>query len=131
VLFNPIQSLELKGDMLWDHQRDRVTKSAISASVPFKAFGQRQDSVQLSYQSEREIIRTISLNLYLSLPYGFQTGTSWSRDLKANENVNASYWLGYKHQCYGIKLVVDTAQKTTQWGIFIELLGIGELGGKL
>jgi len=130
LVFEPVRPLEVKGDLRWDHQASEIESSSLSANIPFKVFGTKENVVSLTYVSELEKVKTISFDLSMNLPYGIIFGSSLNRDMRANEAVNSSYYLGYKHQCYGLKFVLDTSRGSTQWGLFVELLGIGQFGGK-
>jgi len=130
LVFEPMKSWEFKGDISWDHRAGKIESSSLSTSVAFKIFGTKENLLSLTYVSELEQIKTLSFDISMNLPYGIILGSSLNRDMKGNEAVNSSHYMGYRHQCYGVKLVVDTSQKSTQWGIFLELLGIGQFGGK-
>ncbi len=131
LILTPVKTIDLRGDLAWDHSQGKVTKGAISMEATFDRAHGRQDSVMVSYQMEHASTKTINLQLNLSLPHNFILGTDLSRDLKQNENVAATYYVGYRHQCYSIRFSVDTSQRDTQWGLFVELLGLAEFGGRL
>lgn len=129
-ILEPKGGVEFRGDLKWNHKDSQMEAAHFKAAFPFKGFGGKEDSFSMGFESQTGSLRTLNLDLSLNIPYGMSVTTHLSRDLKGNENVNSSYTFAYKHQCYGIKLVLDTSQRSTQVGVFVELLGLGELGGK-
>ncbi len=126
----PKERLEFRGDFQWDHKDRRVERVSMLAGLPFKLFSSKENSAKLGYQYEAEGVKTLNLDLSLNIHHGILLGSSLSRDLRGNQNVDSSFWLGYRHQCYGVKFVLDRSQNASQIGLFVELLGLGEIGGK-
>ena len=88
--------------------------------------GGREDIYEVDYVNYKYGQRSINFWVDLNLAYGFSVGSSLERDLDLSENISNSYWLNYKSQCWGVKLIGEIEDDETSIMLEFNLLGLGD-----
>ncbi|HOP46939.1 MAG TPA: LPS assembly protein LptD [Desulfobacteraceae bacterium] len=125
---NPFANLDFSGSVWWDHYENRVSTTNLSLDLIVNRSGGRHDTyiVDYIYRTERE--KTLDLFADINLAYGLSIGTSIQRDMELGRSISNSYWIGYKSQCWGIKLGMTKEYDDTSILVVVNLLGLGQFG---
>ncbi|MBN1277017.1 MAG: LPS-assembly protein LptD [Deltaproteobacteria bacterium] len=128
LTLTPFANLDLRGSSSWDHYESRISTTNVSLDLMVNRSGGRQDSyiVDYIYRTGRE--QNLNLLADINLAYGFSVGTSIERDMELGRSISSSYWVGYKSQCWSIKLGMKKEYNDTSVLIVINLLGLSQFG---
>jgi len=127
VLLRPLPSLDLRGDILWDHYDSCISRARMSLDLSVDRAGGRTDFYELDYSYVRGGGRSLKLQLDVGVWGGVSLGGSLERDLEIDRDVSRRYWVKYSRQCWGVKLGAEEDDEETTLMVIFELKGLGEI----
>ncbi len=124
----PFPSLDLDGEMHWDHYENDVTFGDMSLELSLDRAGGRKDRFALEYIYEEDRFDTIGYRINVNLGGGFAVGTALRKDLEFDHTMESSYWLDYRAQCWGLRLSAGSLDGIDSVMLQFQLLGLGDTG---
>jgi len=122
----PFPALDFSGSARWDHYDHTMASGDLSLDLSVERSGDRTDTYSVDYQYQEYDQESLNFWVEVNLAYGFSVGSSLQRDLDLSENISNSYWLQYKSQCWGVKLVGEMEDNHTSIMLQFHLLGLGD-----
>jgi LPS-assembly protein len=123
-------NVDFLGVTRWDHYDREITYADVSMDLSVDRYGGRKDTYALNYQLEKGISEAINFWVNINLAYGFEAGSSLSKDLRADQSISNNYWLGYHSQCWGVRFILQREENQSSFSVSFNLLGLGNVGGK-
>ena len=123
----PCPYLDLDAEARWDHYDDDISFADLSLELSVDRSDGRKDSYEIDYEYTKEGNENINYRLNINLSYGFSAGTSLKRDLQLSHNIESSYWLDYRSQCWGVRLITEKLDGMDSIMVTFRLLGLGEI----
>jgi hypothetical protein len=127
MTLRPIPDLDFFGIAEWDHYDQALTFVDLSLELTVDRAENRKDTFNIDYLYEKDDQESIGFWLNVNLAYGLSVGGSLERDLDFSQNVSTAYWLDYRRQCWGIKLVAEREDEETSVMVVFQLLGLGDI----
>ena len=125
---SPAYPLTFQAEAEWDYHEEAVSYADVSLELAIKRSGGKYDTYGLDYQYLKNGNKGLNLSFHINLVHGFSVGASQSRDLVENEGVQASYYLDYQAQCWGIRIVSESVTGLDSFMVLFRLAGLGSLG---
>jgi LPS-assembly protein len=132
MTLKPFSNLYFLGAAAWDWYENDLTDLNLTLDLSVPRSGNRKDTYRIDYVDREGSNDSLNFLIDVNLVYGFSAGVLLNRDLVAKQNVYSSYWLGYKSQCWGVKLSVDRQPGVTRFIVSFDLMGlIEDVGGRI
>jgi LPS-assembly protein len=132
MTLKPFPNLYFLGSTAWDWDQDKLTDLNLTLDLSVPRSGNRRDLYRIDYIDQEGSNESLNFSIDVNLAYGFSAGVLLNRDLVTKQNVYSSYWLGYRSQCWGVKLSVDRQPGVTRFLLSVDLLGlIEDIGGRI
>jgi LPS-assembly protein len=131
LVVTPFSSLDLRGDIAYDHYDQEVTSTTLSMDLLVDRAGGRTDEYRADYRYRANGTETLSLLDDVYLTHGFSAGAAVQSDLGIQEDIQTRFWVGYESQCWGVRATVQDEEEATTFWVEFELRGLGEFGGKI
>ena len=105
----------------------------MAAAVFIDRSGHRFDRYQVAYLYGKETEDDKKHDILVcwcdvNIAYGLSAGGALTRVFNYGENIFTRFWLEYKAQCWGIKVLVEEEAASTNVVFQVELLGLGQVG---
>ncbi|MBW2116416.1 MAG: LPS assembly protein LptD [Deltaproteobacteria bacterium] len=122
----PTSDLDLRWSTAWDHYEKEISYTVLSLDLTVDRSGGREDTYEVDYVNYKYGQESLNFWIDVNLAYGFSVGSSLERDLDLSENISNRYWLQYKSQCWGVKLIGEREDEETSIMLQFHLLGLGD-----
>jgi LPS-assembly protein len=126
LTFMPSPNLDLDAEARWDHYKNDISFADLSLEFNFERSSGKKDIYEIDYVYLDEGNKGLSYYLDVNLVHGFSAGSSLQRDLDRHHDIEKSYWLGYRSQCWGVRLIVEKFDEDSRVMLTFNLLGLGE-----
>ena len=126
LTFMPSPNLDLDAELQWDHYKNDISFADLSLELNVDRLGGKRDIYEVDYVYLDEGNKGLSYYLDVNLISGFSAGSSLHRDLDRGHNIEKSYWIGYRSQCWGVRLVMEKFDEESRAMLTFNLLGLGE-----
>lgn len=132
--WTPNDQASFTGDLLWSHKKQEwIAKNLASAFSTRRGdfvaveYRQRENDVTPLYSFETV---AFSLNLVL-ISEKLSLHTSYERAIDQGEDYKKKFGFLYQRQCWEIDLGYVDEEEDRQWGVMVNLKGLGELDTRL
>ena len=125
MILRPTPSLYFRGEMQWDHYDQDIASADISLDLTVDRAGGLTDTYYVDYQYGGPEQESVNLWIDVNLVYGFSAGTSLERNLAAGQNISSRYWIGYRSQCWTVKVSGKRENRQTSVMVIFSLTGLG------
>jgi LPS-assembly protein len=125
----PVPALDLSARAAWDHYDHHLSSGSVLLDLCVARGEQRRDRYSIDFEYARDSAKTLNYDLAVNLLYGISIGATGKKDLEAHYNIENSYWIGYRSQCWGVRLLYEDLEEDKRTLVMFRLLGIGEVGG--
>lgn len=128
LLVTPFSNLDFRGNGQWDHYDHDFTGGSLSLDLSVPRSGNRLDRYGLDFIYTKDTTKSLGFDWEVNLVYGFSTGMTFKRNLLVDDSIYTRYWVGYNHQCWGVRLSVAREDDDTRIMLVFNLLGLGDIG---
>ena len=128
LLVTPFKNLDFRANGQWDHYDDDFSAASMSLDFTVPRSGDRSDHYGLDFLYAKDSTKSLGFDWDLNLPYGFSTGMAFQRNLLVDDNIYTRYWVGYKRQCWGVRISLAKEDDDTRIMLVFNLLGLGDIG---
>ena len=128
LLVTPFKNLDLRGNGQWDHYDHDFSAGSVSLDLNVPRSGNRLDRYSLDFVYVKGSAKNLAFDWSLNLVHEFSTGMSLWTNLMADDHIYSRYWVGYKSQCWGVRLSLEKENDDTRFMVLFTLLGLGNIG---
>ena len=124
--FMPYQQIKVDGELRWDHYKNDFTYADVALRFDVERENNLADIYRLNYIYNDTGSKGLSYYVDINLTGGFALGSTLRRDMEADYNVENSYWLGYRSQCWSIRLGVQQYDEESRVMVGFRLTGLSD-----
>ena len=124
----PYPALDLTASAKYDHYEEQLSSGSVGLDLKVKRSGAKKDSYAIDYVYSRDSTKQLNYDLTIHLLYGLSVGAVGMRDLIEKHDIEDTYWIGYKSQCWGIRLAYEDLDEDKTIMLNFSLLGFGQVG---
>jgi hypothetical protein len=124
----PYPALALSASANYDYYDEHLSSGSLGVDLKMNRSGTRKDSYSIDYVYYKDSTRQLNYKLALYLFYGLSVGAEGMRDLMEKHDIEDAYWLEYKSQCWGTRLLYEDLDEDKRIMLSFSLLGFGGLG---
>ena len=127
MTFTPSSGIDVSGEIGWDHYDNEIEHSNLAFELSIDRAGARKDIFSFDYVFERGSEKSLNFSAHVNLAHGFSVGGALKKDLYLDEDITNNLWLGYRSQCWGVKLVGERSDGGTSFMVIFQILGLGDI----
>ena len=124
----PYPALDLSASAYYNHYEEHLSSGSVGLDLKVKRKGSREDSYSIDYVYSRDSTKQLNYEVAIYLLHGLSVGAKGMRDLIEKHDIEDTYWIGYKSQCWGIRLAYEDLDEDKTIMLNFSLLGFGSAG---
>lgn len=123
----PFPTLDLRGEAGWDHYDNEVSHATLSLEAAFPRPAGRLDIYKVDYGYDKDGQKSLKFLVDVNLDERFSVGAALEREFDLDENITQSGWVGYRSQCWGVKVGASREDDDTSVMVMFQLVGLGDV----
>lgn len=124
--FTPFRQVDMDTEVQWDHYRKDVSYADVSFRADIERSGGRKDIYRINYVYNESGNKGLGYYVDVNLTEKFSVGSDLQRDIDLGHDIEKRLWIGYKSQCWSMKLGLDRNDDESRIMLSFDISGFGD-----